>query len=138
MSTNRKPQIKRRAKTNAQLKKELDKHFSSYIRQKYARNEMVRCYTCGKLLHWKEAHCGHYISRLYLITRWDEDNARPQCVGCNLFGGGKPLDFEERLKGELGEDFVEKMKSSRHQILKLDRRWYEEKIAHYKSVTPNP
>jgi hypothetical protein len=76
-------------------------------------------------------HCGHFVSRSYLATRWNEDNTKVQCPGCNLFGGGKPLDFEEHLKQELGEARVEEMKKSRHQILKVDREWYEGKIAFY-------
>jgi hypothetical protein len=53
-------------------------------------------------------------------------------VGCNLFGNGQLLDFEENLKKELGEETVEKLKKSRHQVLKLDRAWYEERIVYYK------
>lgn len=49
-----------------------------------------------------------------------------------MFGNGKPLDFEEHLKRELGGPFVEKMKMSRHQVFKVDRIWYLEKIEYYK------
>lgn len=124
------PQVKKKSKkvtkTQAKLKKELDTVFSKYIRQKYP----ARCYTCGKVD--TPLQCGHFVSRQYLATRWDENNCRPQCVGCNIYGNGKPLDFEENLKRELGDQFVEQMKASRHQSLKLDRAWYEEQIAKYK------
>lgn len=110
----------------AVLKQKLDKFFSRYIRAKYPKV----CYTCGRTEVTLQN--GHFISRQYLMTRWDERNCRPQCVGCNMYGGGKPLDFEEKLKKELGEDVVEKMKASRHQMLKVDRLWYEEKIEYYK------
>lgn len=117
------------SKTLAQLKKELDRVFSLYIREKYPK----RCYTCGK--RGVTLQCGHFVSRQYLATRWDENNCRPQCVGCNMFGNGKPLDFEENLKKELGDETVEKMKKSRHQVLKLDRQWYLTSIALYKHET---
>lgn len=117
--------MKTAVKTTAKLKKELDRLFSLYIRAKYPK----RCYTCGKS---GTLQCGHFIPRQYLATRWDENNCRPQCVGCNIFGGGKPLDFEERLKEELGSELVEKMKMSRHKILKLDRNWYLAEIEKYK------
>lgn len=116
------------APTTAKLKKELDRVFSIYIRLKFPK----RCYTCGKVD--VTLQCGHFVSRQYLATRWSEDNCRPQCVGCNLFGNGQLLDFEENLKKELGDEFVENMKKTRHQILKLDRQWYLEKIEHYKSL----
>jgi len=115
--------------SQAKLKKELDRVFSLYIRSKYKKE----CYTCGK--RNVTLQCGHFVSRQYLATRWDENNCRPQCVGCNMFGGGKPLDFEERLKKELGDETVEKMKKSRHQVLKLDRQWYLTSIALYKHET---
>ena len=112
-------------KTTAKLKKDLDSIFSKYIRAKYPK----QCYTCGKPSD--RLQCGHYISRQYLVTRWDENNCRPQCWGCNGYGKGQPLIFEENLKRELGNDFVERMKASRHQILKLDRGWYIVQIALY-------
>lgn len=120
-------------KSLAKLKKELDHYFSQFIRLKHAdKDGNEPCYTCGKVKHWKEQQCGHFISRQYLVTRWNEDNCRPQCAGCNLFGNGQLLDFEENLKRELGEEHVELMKKSRHAILKLDRVWYETEIAFYK------
>lgn len=121
-------------KTAAKLKKELDAIFSKYIRLKYAdENGNCTCYTCGKVTHWKQIQNGHFISRQYLATRWHEDNCRPQDVGCNIYGHGKPLDFEERLKKELGSQYVEDMKMLRHKSLKLDRHWYAEQIAIYQA-----
>lgn len=110
----------------AKLKKELDRVFSIYIRAKYHKS----CYTCGKTA--VTLQCGHFIPRTYLATRWEEMNCRPQCVGCNIFGNGQLLDFEERLTEELGEDVIIGMKQSRHKITKLSPSWYEEQIAHYK------
>ncbi len=55
-----------------------------------------------------------------------------------MFGGGKPLDFEENLKAELGEERVEEMKRSRHKILKLSPAWYGEQIALYKGLVKDP
>lgn len=106
----------------SKLKKELDRVFSIYIRSKHTK----KCYTCPKTDCVLQ--CGHFVPRQYLATRWSEDNCRPQCVGCNLFGNGQLLDFEENLKRELGVEKVEALKASRHLILKLDRAWYENEI----------
>jgi hypothetical protein len=126
---------KKKSKTQAQLKKELDKYFSLYIRTTHSdENGNNTCYTCGKAGTIKTMQCGHFVSRQYLATRWHENNCRIQCAGCNLFGNGKPLDFEERLKKELGDEYVEEMKASRHQSLKLDRHWYQEQIEKYKNL----
>ena len=125
---------KPKSKTQAQLKKMLDSVFSVYIRKKYADEEgNVACYTCGKKTAWQHIQNGHFISRSYLATRWHENNCRPQDVGCNIFGNGKPLDFEENLKRELGEQYVEDMKKLRHTPVKYDRHWYTEKINYYKA-----
>lgn len=122
-------------KTTSQLKKELDKYFSLYIRQKFSnKNGTVNCYTCGALKQsYKEIQCGHFVSRQYLAARFEESNCRPQCVGCNIWGKGKPLDFEEKLKKELGDDVVEYLKKKRHEITKDFP--YAELIAKYKLLT---
>lgn len=115
-------------KTQAWYKKELDRVFSLYIRAKYPK----QCYTCGKID--TSLQCGHFVSRQYLATRWDENNCRPQCVGCNIYGNGKPFDFEENLKKELGAEFIETMKASRHISLKIDTHWYIAEIDKYKDL----
>ena len=124
----------KRVKSLGHLKKKLDAVFSKYIRQSHSRGGFCYCYTCGKRMEIKEAQCGHFVSRGYLATRWDESNCRPQCVGCNLWGNGKPLDFEEKLKKEIGKAKVEKLKMKRHTILKVSSPWYEEQIEHYQNL----
>ena len=109
----------------AKLKHELDRVFSIYIRKKHP----ARCYTCGK--SGVTLQCGHFVPRQYLATRWSEENCRPQCVGCNLFGNGQLLDFEENLIRELGQKTVDNLKMSRHKVIKLDRQWYEKELKKY-------
>ncbi len=121
-------------KTSAQLKKDLDKIYSIYIRTKFSKYGMCNCYTCGKAMYIKEAHCGHFIPRNILITRWDEENTRPQCPGCNLWGNGKILDFEDHLNLDLGKTAVKRLKEKRFKIFKVDSRWYEDKIELYKKL----
>lgn len=117
--------------TTSKLKKKLDAIFSKYIRAKYPK----LCYTCRKPSD--KLQNGHFVSRQYLATRWSEDNCRPQCWGCNGYGRGQLLDFEENLIKEIGKKKVEALKKSRHQTLKLDRAWYEERIAFYTDFTHN-
>lgn len=105
----------------SRLKSSLDAIFSIYIRAKYGKT----CYTCGGS---GTLQCGHFISRSYLATRWDESNARPQCVGCNIWGHGKFLDFEEHLVKELGADRVQELKDARKQLIKPTRKFYTEQI----------
>jgi len=67
------------------LKKKLDTIFSTYIRLKYADEDLnVKCFTCDKVYHYKKIQNGHFYSRSILSLRWDEQNCRPQCYGCNI------------------------------------------------------
>lgn len=112
--------------TPSKLKKELDRVFSLFIRAKYPK----KCYTCGKVSD--KLQNGHFVPRIYLATRWMESNCRPQCPGCNIWGRGQLLDFEENLKKELGIEKVEMIKQARHKLFKLDTAWYESQIDLYK------
>ena len=112
----------------SRLKRKLDQVFSLYIRAKYPK----KCYTCGKPNCTLQ--CGHFIPRTYLATRWEEMNCRPQCVGCNIWGRGQLLDFEEKLTNEIGATKVAFLKEIRKQVWKLNRAWYEEKIAYYNDL----
>lgn len=116
------------------LKEKLDAIFSKYIRWKYAKDGMCTCFTCGKIKPVKGIQNGHFIPRNILITRFDENNCRPQCVGCNMFGNGKFVDFRENLVKELGEKKVKDMEQSRHKVFKVDVHWYKEKIEYYKNL----
>jgi len=128
-NTLKKKEKKPKKKTTSQLKKELDKVFSQFIRQKYANKDgMVACYTCGVTKHWKEMQNGHFASRSYLATRFDETNVRVQCVGCNVFGGGRVAIFATRLEAE-GISTKELYRKAQ-QITKYFP--YEDKIEEYK------
>lgn len=47
---------------------------------------ICKCISCGKLVHWKDADGGHYISRARLATKLEEKNVNAQCKSCNGFG----------------------------------------------------
>lgn len=115
----------------SKLKRDLDHHFSLKVRE-----GANKCYTCDKVS--PTLQCGHFVPRQYLATRWDESNARPQCVGCNIWGKGMILEFEERLTKEIGAAKVQALKDKRKELWKLDRAWYTERIAYFKAQTTIP
>jgi len=117
-------------KTQAKLKKDLDAVFSRYIRNKYAKDGMVKCYTCTTIKPVKEMQNGHWIPRNVTATRFLEENCRPQCVACNMFQKGKPDVFAVNLMRE-GVD-IEELQKKRYVIFKVDRIWYENMISEYK------
>ncbi|UOF78815.1 ning recombination protein [Caudoviricetes sp.] len=76
---------KKRAKLSTLIAK-ADKLASQYIRRKYADHAgNVVCVSCGTVIHWKEAHCAHYIERGKKSTRWLEENLHPADASCNVY-----------------------------------------------------
>lgn len=103
----------------SKLKIALDKVFSLYIRQKEADHRgFVKCYTCSKVDHWKSMHCGHYISRRHLSTRWEEKNCKVQCVGCNIFNQGAGPAFAIHLLKDYGPDILSILEIKKNNIFR--------------------
>ncbi len=121
---------KERKKSQSQLRKELDRIFSLYIRHKYAKNGQVQCYTCPNIRPIAGIQNGHFVSRLYLATRYSEDNCRPQCVGCNVYGKGKTATFGANLERDCGAETVSHLFREAQTIFKDFP--YAEKIKEYK------
>ena len=127
-------------KTISKLKKELDKWFSLYIRLREATDEgLCQCFTCGKVAHYKTGsmQCGHFQSRRYHSTRWNEQNCQVQCVGCNMFKSGEQWKFGLALDVKYGEGTSGDLEFAAKIILKKMRAEYEEDIRYYKSIVEN-
>lgn len=107
--------------TVSSLTKKLDAIFSIYIRLRKAdKNGMVKCYTCGKLMHYTEAQAGHFQSRRHYALRHNETNVQNQCVSCNIFNQGNQYQFGENLKKEYGEKAVEILMLKKNNHTKYD------------------
>ena len=96
--------------TRSKLVKKLDNIFSQYIRLSSSKNGNCTCVTCGKVGDWKNGgiQAGHFMSRKHYATRWNEDNVKPQCIGCNMFKAGEQYKFSLYLGGELSEELLQK------------------------------
>lgn len=113
--------------TLSRWKKELDRVFSIYIRQR----DNGRCYTCGLQKDWKEMQNGHFTPRQYLATRFDERNCHCQCYACNMLYNGQPTAYATRLIQDYGEGIIKEFEQSRHKVTKLDINWYKQKVQEY-------
>lgn len=91
-----------------------DTWFSKYIRLKYSfesNGELIcTCYTCNKPYGILSIQNGHWQRRGFKTTRYNADNARPQCMKCNSFRSGEPEKFELKLIKELGQERVNELK----------------------------
>ena len=105
-------------KSISKLKKDLDKWFSLYIRLRESTDEgMVQCFTCGAVKHYKQGmQCGHFQSRSFLATRFDEENCQPQCVGCNMFKQGEQYKFSLYLEAQYWQATAVELQEKASQI----------------------
>ena len=118
-------------KTIKQLKAKLDKLFSLWIRQKDAIGGYTKCITCSKIQRWQDQDCGHFQSRRYLATRWEEMNCAPQCKDCNLFNQGKQDEFGRKIAEKYGQSMLEILRIKKNNTMKLGTFEYEILIEMY-------
>ena len=112
--------------------KQLDKVFSEYIRRKDVNlDDFVDCFTCGRSYHWKKIQAGHFMSRARYSTRWDEENVRPQCYGCNVMQQGRQFEFAKNLDKE-SQGKADAMHVASLQTVKFADYELEEMIEDYK------
>ncbi len=114
------------------LKKKADAIFSTYIRLKYADENLdVKCFTCDKVMPYKKIQNGHFYSRAILSLRYDEQNCRPQCYGCNIAKKGNYIEYYKRLEKEIGKGGMDFLEHKRHQTQKMGKADYQDLIDMY-------
>ena len=126
----RKGSRKLEEKTIPQLQNTLWDVFAKYIKTLHA----PKCYTCDKPIRMGTGDCqaGHFIPRNYSPTKYEEDNVRPQCSRCNKFLSGRPVEFERRLRDEIGDEAVEALKRKSTDKWKWSRTYLITKIEYYR------
>ncbi len=98
---------------------EADRLFSHVIRLKEVRFDgYVQCFTCDKVVHFNNIQCGHFIKRADAMTRFLEENCRPQCHHCNVTLGGNEQVFEDRLELDY-PGLPDKLREISRQVVKL-------------------
>ena len=122
------------------LKKQLWEECKRIIRLRYQKHTGGwDCYTCGNHLDAPaKAQTGHFIPSSVCSTemRYDLGNLRVQCYRCNINLSGNWIEYEKRLRKEMGEDYPEKLKarneSTKGQMYRED--WYEMYLKNYKEI----
>lgn len=139
METKR-PQYKRNngrmaKKTVSKLKKKADKIFSEYIRRKSATPDgYVRCVSCSKVEHWKNVDAGHWLSRRFAATRYNENNVWPQCRYCNRFLEGSKSGFAEYMYAHYTKKQLSDLQYLAHSCKQFKIYELEEIIDKYKKL----
>lgn len=123
----------------APLKDKLDKKFGLYVRLRDSNLKgMGKCITCPRVLHYTEVDPGHFQSRRWLNTRWDEQNVNFQCKSCNGFHNGEQAKYARELELKYGdgtaiylEDLAHDPEPAFPQKNKAYREWLQEQIDYY-------
>lgn len=124
--------MKTRTKTRTQLIKDADKYFSLAIR--YRDGEMKRggwvtkCITCSVEKPLKQMQAGHFMSRRYYATRWDDENVNGQCQGCNVWKYGEQYKYSKEIDLKYGEGTAEKLHLRAQVTRKINSQELEEII----------
>lgn len=127
-----KPAVKHISKKKSNGMTVADGWFSKYIRVKYSYTitadgtVVCMCYTCSKLYSANKITNGHYHSRRLANIRYNEDNARPQCISCNSFKQGMHTEFRANLIKEIGVERVESLDFLAGQKFKVHPGFYRE------------
>lgn len=123
----------KKTKTLSQLRKEADKYFSKYVRYRDAErvgdNWYAECITCGVKKNIKDLHAGHFMSRRFSITRYEEENVNAQCALCNTYRAGEQYLYYKALKAKYGDDVPDRLEVLTKQAFKPTRDWYEQIIS---------
>lgn len=85
------------SKTTKLAKARADKYFSEYIRLRDKDKMCVTCFGGGV------NDCGHFISRRFEATRFDEKNSNGQCIKCNRFQYGNQFEHGQAIDRMYGE-----------------------------------
>jgi len=120
--------------SRSKLIKKLDKIFSIYIRTRYAKNNIAQCFTCGKKDDYKRLQCGHFQSRRFYSTRWNELNCQVQCAGCNVFKYGEQFIFSKNLDLKYGIGTAENLYTEAHKIVKYSTSDIQDLITNYEML----
>lgn len=109
--------------------------FSKYVRLRdclktTGTDDHGRCYTCGKIKHFKQLQAGHGIGGRTAGILFDDEITKAQCVNCNYFKKGNYEAFVPKLIAEKGVEWFEEKKVKAKTPLKIDikeeaKKWRE-------------
>ena len=123
----------KKANSISKLTEVLDKTFSLFIRLRDTdRNGIFTCCTCHEKKEWHQLNAGHFISRRFMNTRWDEENVAPQCYGCNVMQYGQQYLFAKWIDKTYGEGKADELLQRSREVVKFSDYELREMIELYK------
>lgn len=99
--------------------------FNRWIRKRDSYSDgTFKCITCGEWKSIKDMDAGHFYSKTYAATRFDEDNVHSECSYCNRIDPNHMIGYRINLVVKIGEDRVERLRS----IHKSSKKWTREEL----------
>ena len=122
--------------SNSAAKATAVKWFNLWVRKRAAvGNDYCRCFTCGKLVDWHyDCDAGHFQSKRYEATRFDELNVHPQCKFCNHHLKGNIGVYYEQLDKVYGTGTAKKIIQKSQMMCKRNRNDYLELSDKYRKL----
>jgi hypothetical protein len=120
------------------IKNTADDVFSIYTRLKHADERgYVKCVTCGKEMYWKNdgCHAGHYVTRKWYGTRFDEQNVHPQCTHCNTYCEGESARYSLYLVDTYGADILDELDRRSRKLRVWTRESLGEAVKEWRAET---
>lgn len=104
----------KKQKTVSQLKDDLKPILSRFIRLRDCLRttgspDYGECITCDGHFRYDQLDAGHFMSRSYNATLYDERNVHAQCKGCNAFKNGDVLEYRRQINLLYGEGVAEEI-----------------------------
>lgn len=118
----------------ATLVKKLDRVFSEYIRLRDSKPfgyKYFRCISCGRILPYEEADCGHFIGRTHMSVRFDELDCNAECRRCNRFSSDHIIYYQKNLEKKIGKEKLDLLIARGHQTKKWTAWELSILITHY-------
>ena len=113
----------------AKLKWLADRAFSDWIRN---RDNWV-CFTCEKRFTDRaRMHAGHFRSRVYTGTRYDERNVHAQCAMCNVWKRGDYAVYAVKLQKQYGQGILQELIDKSRVVTRFGAKEYQAIIEKYR------
>lgn len=78
-----------------------------------------KCITCGKVFPFEKLQAGHFIPGRNNSILFDTRCVHAQCVGCNVYGGGKQPEYYIQMVDRYGLETVNELFHQANTSLKL-------------------
>ncbi len=122
-----------RSKNLGSARDTCDIWFSKYVRLRDANhNGLCKCVTCNTIKPWNEMDCGHFQSRRYMSTRYEEKNAHAQCQKCNNYNSGEQYRHGIEIDFMYGEGSALELEKQSRNVRKYIKQELMELAQYYK------